>query len=129
MNSPRPMSYPHRDRGEKPATAVQVRGEQVFQVLLFAGARFRFAEFSDDELVQFAKTGAAFFNVPAVTGIEARVTFGDEGLEFSVGENLPRQFEGERIGVHAPDVRVKEILGIDGLPPELGVEIKAAGAE
>ncbi len=108
---------------------MEVGVEEVFEIFLFAGALFGFAEFREHEFFEALEVGFAGFDILAVAGIKRAVTIGHEVLEFPVGEDLTRDFEGERVGIHAADVAMEEILEISRWAAEFGVEVEATFAQ
>ena len=60
------------------ASAVQVGTQEVFQVLLLAGAGLGFAELAEDELVEVAEADAALLDRAAEAGV---VVYSGDGLK------------------------------------------------
>src|SRR5688572_1606826 len=56
-----------------------------------------------------------------------RVALIERSIERVILDHFCRGYERARAGVHASDMRMKQILRIDGLPPDFGIESKAAG--
>src|SRR4051812_31029011 len=113
-----------RTWGSRCSSTVQITREEVFQIFLFAGTRCWLAEFLEDELLELPEIGSARFNFPPKSRVVTRVALGHEFLELAVGEDPAREFEGERVGIHAADVRVEKIVEINGRPPQFRVEIE-----
>src|SRR5438105_5058618 len=91
----RPPGRPPGGPYLKHSVVMQVRHQQIFQILLPTGLGRGLAKLAQDELLELTEIRASRGNLPAETGIVARVALGDELLELAVGEHAPRDFERE----------------------------------
>src|ERR1700690_357379 len=100
----------------------QVPAEQVLEVFLAPAPRHWLAEPREDELLQPLEAYGAPLDLPPVARVEARVPVRHEPGKLAVGDDPARDLEGERVRVHPADVRMEEVLGVDGRAGQLGVK-------
>src|SRR5262249_39014554 len=77
-------------------------------------------------LLQVLEVRRAAFDLVADTGVPGGVAMLDEVFEQAVGADFRRDLQAMREGVHAADVGVEEIKGLEAFAADFGVEVDAA---
>jgi hypothetical protein len=99
---------------------------QKFLAAAFVGGRFAFFE---HVFLQGLKIALAGFDLLAEAAVPRTVAMPDKLRQAPVLADGGRDSESAREGVHAADVRVKQIDRLETFAPHFGVEIHAAGGQ
>src|SRR5262245_37979287 len=103
--------------------------DEVLQIFLFAGAWLWFGVLRLDprrEVRQRALAGQDSLSFRTVPGGVALLDVTGEG---TVLDHLRGDQQTTRTDIHAADMAVQQVVRIQRLPPDLGVEVEAAGRE
>src|SRR5450432_1249516 len=107
----------------------QVLIDQIFQSFLPPGTRLRVEPLLKHVLRQVAQAQLTAQNALAELLLLTGVALVDHACQLAVRQHALGNQERASQRIDAADVRMKQILRIHALAPELGVEIHAAGAE
>src|ERR1035437_6802372 len=103
--------------------------DEVFQKFLTTAGVWRSVAFLEHVSFEFLEAGLAFFNLRADTAVPRGVTVLHKLRETSVLADGGGDFQSAREGVHAADVRVKQIYRLEAFAATLRVEVHTAGRQ
>ncbi len=103
--------------------------DQILEILLLSGDRLWLQAFPLHFSRQVFQRALAFEDRLAFRAVPASVAAFDMVGELAVLDHLGRHQQAAGADVHAADMGVEQVVGIEGLAADLGIEVQAAGGE